>query len=139
MRASVCCIPGAYSLAHTALLFNRTCNGGGTRPLRDTVSVVEGRTRSGHGTYQGVSSTYLASLRPGDTVQAVVRAPGTPFRMPDDPATPILMVGPGTGIAPFRGFLQSRRAAHENGEKLGEAKLFFGCRHPTGISFMPMS
>jgi sulfite reductase (NADPH) flavoprotein alpha-component len=47
------------------------------------------------------------------------------FRLPPDPATPIIMVGPGTGIAPFRAFLEER---HATGAK-GKNWLFFGDQH----------
>ncbi|MGJ8562283.1 MAG: bifunctional cytochrome P450/NADPH--P450 reductase [Alphaproteobacteria bacterium] len=95
-----------------------------------TVGVVEGPARSGSGTYTGVCSNYLKDMPVGGRVQAVVKQPSTPFRLPADPSVPVIMIGPGTGVAPFRGFIQERRAQKEAGATLGESMLFFGCRHP---------
>lgn len=55
-------------------------------------------------------------------------ASGYELRLPPSPKTPILLIGPGTGLAPFRSFLQHRRYTQER-SKLGPCHLFFGCRH----------
>ncbi|HEY3996962.1 MAG TPA: bifunctional nitrate reductase/sulfite reductase flavoprotein subunit alpha [Mycobacterium sp.] len=73
---------------------------------------------------RGVCSTYLADRSPGDDVAIYVR-PSSNFRPPRDPDTPMIMIGPGTGIAPFRGFLQERRALGHSGPNW----LFFGEQH----------
>lgn len=73
---------------------------------------------------RGVCSTYLADRSPGDRV-AVYLQPSRHFRPPRDPDTPMIMIGPGTGIAPFRGFLQERRALGHTGPNW----LFFGEQH----------
>ncbi|WP_396921097.1 molybdopterin-dependent oxidoreductase [Mycolicibacterium sp.] len=86
-----------------------------------TVSVV--RYRGANGAARGgVCSTFLA-----DRAQAapvfLQRSPH--FRPPQEASTPMIMVGPGTGVAPFRGFLQERRALGHSGRNW----LFFGDRH----------
>ncbi len=98
--------------------------------LSITVGVVEGPALSGNGDYHGVCSTYLADAAVGDTIQAVVREPSANFRLPEDAGKPVIMIGPGTGIAPFRAFVQERRALRDAGATLGDAMLFFGCRDP---------
>lgn len=86
-----------------------------------TVSVV--RYRSARGENRGgVASTYLAD-RASSVPVFVQRSPN--FRPPAESATPMIMVGPGTGIAPFRGFLQERRALGHTGRNW----LFFGDQH----------
>jgi cytochrome P450/NADPH-cytochrome P450 reductase len=95
-----------------------------------TVAVVEGPAVSGRGIYKGICSNFLAGRRAGETIYATLRETKAGFRLPTDAAVPIIMIGPGTGLAPFRGFLQERVALKAKGASLGPAILFFGCRHP---------
>jgi cytochrome P450/NADPH-cytochrome P450 reductase len=95
-----------------------------------SVAIVDEPHRSGAGEFKGVCSNYLRPHRPRDAVYAFVKDTKSSFRLPADPATPIIMVGPGTGLAPFRGFLQERAALKAQGRPVGPALLFFGCRRP---------
>ena len=95
-----------------------------------TAAVVKAPAASGRGIYKGICSNYLAGRRAGETIYATLRETKAGFRLPADPAVPIIMIGPGTGLAPFRGFLQERAAQRAKGAALGPAILFFGCRHP---------
>jgi sulfite reductase (NADPH) flavoprotein alpha-component len=73
---------------------------------------------------QGVASTWLADRRRvGDTAPVYVK-PNPHFRLPEDPSTPLIMIGPGTGVAPFRAFLQDR----DETTAPGRTWLFFGDR-----------
>ncbi len=95
-----------------------------------TVGVVRGPAKSGHGTFEGVCSTYLSQREPGDVVYALVQDTKSRFRLPEDASIPLIMIGPGTGLAPFRGFLQERAALKAQGKPVGKSLLFFGCRNP---------
>jgi sulfite reductase (NADPH) flavoprotein alpha-component len=87
-----------------------------------TVAAV--RYSNGRRHRKGVSSTFLAD-RAGDVDVPVFVQKSAHFRPPHDASTPIIMVGPGTGIAPFRGFLHERRARGDTGRNW----LFFGEQH----------
>ncbi|WP_336490799.1 4Fe-4S binding protein [Methylobacterium nigriterrae] len=77
--------------------------------------------------FHGVASNWLCDLRPGDRID-VVGPFGETFLLPDDPEAELLMIGTGTGRAPFRGFLQRRlRTAPD---ALGRQHMFFGTRTP---------
>ncbi|SNX66309.1 cytochrome P450/NADPH-cytochrome P450 reductase [Streptomyces sp. TLI_55] len=98
--------------------------------VRLTVGMVEGPALAGEGEYQGLCSQYLGRLEPGDVVYGYVRAPSPPFALPADPAVPLILIGPGTGIAPLRGFLEERAWQHAAGTAIGLSQVFVGCRHP---------
>jgi cytochrome P450/NADPH-cytochrome P450 reductase len=95
-----------------------------------TVAVLDQPALSGLGRFRGVASTHLAELDPGTKLSVAVRPSHIGFHPPEDPQTPIILVCAGTGIAPFRGFLQERATQRAAGQAVGPALLFFGVDHP---------
>ncbi|RKS16930.1 sulfite reductase (NADPH) alpha subunit [Pseudomonas sp. WPR_5_2] len=77
-----------------------------------------------YGKRKGVSSTFLADRAENTTVPVFLQ-PSKHFRAPTDGDSPMIMIGPGTGVAPFRAFLQERRARGDKGKNW----LFFGEQH----------
>ncbi len=114
--------PRLYSISSSPLADPRRCT--------LTVAVVEGDKWSGGGRYRGTCSNHLARVAPGDRLRAMVRPARSAFRPPEDPTRPIIMIAAGTGIAPFRGFIEERAVRAARGESVGPALLFFGCDHP---------
>lgn len=104
--------PRMYSIASSQLLH--------TDAVHTIVRVVRydahGRKR------QGLCSGHLGERADAGSKIPVFLHSNNNFRLPEDPATPILMIGPGTGIAPFRAFLEHRKALGQKGENW----LFFG-------------
>ncbi len=114
--------PRFYSISSSALTSPDT--------VSLTVGTVEGPAWSGRGHYRGVASSFLAGLQPGDEVIGYVSTPSPTFAPQTDTSTPMILIGPGTGIAPFRGFLEERMAQQETGADVAPSLLFHGCRHP---------
>jgi len=96
--------------------------------------VVEYQIPDGR-TNKGVATTWLQGKVPvGEGEDRI--CPKVPvyirrsqFRLPNRPVTPVIMIGPGTGLAPFRGFIQERAWQKEQGKDVGPTLLFFGCRN----------
>jgi sulfite reductase (NADPH) flavoprotein alpha-component len=107
--------PRVYSISSSL-----KCNPGRVSLTVDVVRYeVEKRTRL------GVASNFLGSrVSPGDKIKIYVQK-AQHFALPVDPKAPIIMIGPGTGVAPFRAFLQERMATKAPGRNW----LFFGHQH----------
>jgi sulfite reductase (NADPH) flavoprotein alpha-component len=88
---------------------------------------------------KGVASSFLAE-RASDVPVPVYPSSAKHFRLPEDPSVPIIMVGPGTGVAPFRAFLQERQATGAKGKNW----LFYGaqrerCDYAYGDEFQKLA
>lgn len=112
-----------YSISSSPKLYPTT--------VHITAVNVEYKTPTGR-INKGVATSWLAEKHPvsGDAppplVPIFVRK--SQFKLPTRPQTPIIMIGPGTGLAPFRGFIQERNFVREEGKPVGETVLYFGCR-----------
>ncbi|CAD8077776.1 unnamed protein product [Paramecium primaurelia] len=85
----------------------------------------------------GLCSQYFLNIQQrllqGESVKVRVDFRESSFKLPDDPNKSIIMIGPGTGIAPFIGFLQEREIFLQNqAQKQNEYILYFGCKHENG-------
>lgn len=89
------------------------------------VVLVDWTTADGSVRY-GQCSKYLADLLPGDAVTVDIMP--SVMKLPEDDERPIVMAGLGTGMAPFRAFIEERACRHAEGKKVGPMCLFFGSR-----------
>ncbi|KAM7413157.1 hypothetical protein PAMA_020506 [Pampus argenteus] len=93
--------------------------------------VVEYKTKTGR-INKGVATNWLKNKLVTDnghksTVPMYIRK--SQFRLPFKATMPVIMIGPGTGIAPFMGFIQERAWLKQQGKEVGETVMFFGCRY----------
>jgi cytochrome P450/NADPH-cytochrome P450 reductase len=107
-------------------------------PLQDpsvctvTYGVIDTEALSGQGRFIGVAGSYLKGLTEGDEIQVSVRSTNKFFHLPTDSETPVVMFCAGTGLAPFRGFIQQRAIQLAASKALlAPALLFIGCRSKT--------
>ena len=103
-------------------------------PTRATLTwaVLDTPSKSNESTrFLGVASNYLSSLEEGDRVHVATKPSHGIFHPPADmEKTPMLMFCAGSGLAPFRGFVQQRAFQIKAGRKLAPAYLFIGCTSP---------
>lgn len=99
------------------------------KSIHITVSIHTRQTPSGR-VVQGLCSNFIRDLLPGKSV-AKIFVRESSFRLPASVNTPIIMIGPGTGIAPMRALLQERKLQREKMGATGKNILYFGCKTPT--------
>ncbi|CAE8589845.1 unnamed protein product, partial [Polarella glacialis] len=75
----------------------------------------------------GLASSFLTFIRPGSV--CVAHSTHSVMEMPEDKAAHVFMAGLGTGLAPFRAFVEQRKFEKAGGTKVGPLTLFFGGRH----------
>lgn len=113
--------PRYYSISSSAKLYPTT--------VHVTAVLVQYETPTGR-VNKGVATTYLKEKIPlnGELPKVPVFIRKSQFRLPTKPEIPVIMVGPGTGLAPFRGFIQERQYLRDEGKVIGDTILYFGCR-----------
>lgn len=107
--------PRLYSIASSPL----------TSPDEVAITVAAVRYDAFGTAHSGSASTHLADRSDIGSQLGIYVEENPRFRLPRDPAVPIIMIGPGTGVAPYRAFLEHREAEGATGENW----LFFGDRH----------
>jgi NADPH-ferrihemoprotein reductase len=118
--------PRYYSVSSSSKMFGGTSN---CPPSELHITFRHVRNLlSESSAFQGLNTTYMATRRLGDEVHVAIRP--SEFRLPADPATPVIMLGGGIGIAPFKAFLEER--IHDRGSEdrvnYGKSLMLYGCR-----------
>ncbi|KAF4962583.1 hypothetical protein FSARC_9361 [Fusarium sarcochroum] len=133
--------PRYYSISSSSLVQPTT--------LSITVAVESREINGRHEAFKGTATNYVLALKASQNLEAqsqdtkyLIDGPRgkyqglkipihlrkSNFKLPTDSSRPIIMIGPGTGVAPFRAFVQERAALSKQGRAVGKSLLFFGCR-----------
>ena len=96
-----------------------------------TWSVLDAPAYSGVGRFQGVASNHLLDLSSGSILRVSIKNSNSQFHPPIDMArSPVIMIASGSGLGPFRAFLQEMERYRREEKPLARALLFFGCKGP---------
>lgn len=97
-------------------------------PSKISLTVIITKYTIGDRLIKGVCTNYLHDKKEGDKIPVFVRR--STMRLPHNSTAPLIMIGPGTGFAPFRGFLQEKWWQKQQGREIGRVSVYYGCRHP---------
>lgn len=115
--------PRYYTISSSSSLYPKT--------IHATVSITEYEVPGSNRAFVGLCTGFLRTVQAGHSKMRVFVRPST-FRLPKSLRNPILLIGPGTGIAPMRALLQERSyllKQNAGKEQVGECRLFFGCKY----------
>ncbi|CAD5113795.1 DgyrCDS2962 [Dimorphilus gyrociliatus] len=122
-------VPTAWLLSVLPLQSHRSysvSNSSSVNPNEMHIMAAVVEYEAGGKVRNGLCSGWMSTLQPGDMVPAGHRSMAS-FHLPKNPKEPVIMVGAGAGLSPFRSFWQERYC---NREEAGPSLLFFGCRNP---------
>ena len=92
------------------------------------VGVLNYQTETGRNKKGLTTGMLESSVMQTKILGSIKNAHKSNFRLPDDPAWPVIMICAGSGIAPFRGFWMKRFSQCQEGQMVGQTQLYFGCR-----------
>lgn len=121
-------VDSAQLLSQLPLMRRRTfsiASSGKESKVTLVVGIVGYHTPNGE-LKEGLITGHFLKMQPGSVIPGFLRK--TDYRLPEDMSRPVIMIGAGTGIAPFKGFWMKRLAQKQEGYTIGKITFYFGCR-----------